>query len=103
MLDSWHDVGHGMSSVDTILTCTTLASNMSLRGLCVAVLRTTSPVFWHGRGQAVLAIIVPRGRLCCVPPPQVETAMRTSRQRREEPMHRLRVAAPSGRVPAHCG
>src|SRR5713101_2625613 len=29
MLDSCHDVGHGMSSVYTILTSTTLESNMS--------------------------------------------------------------------------
>jgi hypothetical protein len=30
MLDSWHAVGHGMPSVYTILTSTTLESNMSL-------------------------------------------------------------------------
>src|SRR5215471_20714108 len=67
----------------------------AVRGLFVAVLRTVSPVFWHGRRQTVLAIIVQRCLLCSVPLPQVEPAMRTSRQRREEPMHLLGVAAPS--------
>jgi len=66
-----------------------------VRGLFVAVLRTESPVCWHGRRPAVLAIIVPRYLLCYVPLPQVETALRTSRQRRKKPMHLLRVAVPS--------
>ena len=57
--------------------------------------RTASPIVWHVRRQAVLARIVPRCLLCCVPLPQVETAMKTSLQGREEPMDLLRVAAPS--------
>src|SRR2546425_649054 len=86
----------GLQAVTTTLSGTHARTDgYAVRGLFVAVLRTESPVLWPVRRQAVLARIVQRGLLCCVPLPQVETAMRTSRQRREESMHLLRFAASS--------